>query len=78
MIETILIADGWKKAGSCHCNMTLNLKYTKGAFMVYHMPKRRLFYAKLDGKKLFNPRNEMLIYIFINEEVQNTLSKAPV
>lgn len=53
MTETDLIKKGWKYAGQCNCNATLNRRFTKDGYYIYLMPKRKQFYIKRDNNKVY-------------------------
>lgn len=78
MIETTLLEQGWKKAGSCHCNMTLNLKYSKGYWLIYHMPKRRQFIVKFDGKRVTPVKPDILLLNYVIENTKDPFSQAVI
>jgi hypothetical protein len=38
--------EGFNYIGSCNCTGTKNLKYQKGNYIIYHLPKRKTFHLK--------------------------------
>lgn len=78
MTESQWIEMGFAKAGSCHCNQTLNLKYSKGRWLFYYMPKRRQFYVKFDGHTIKKQTDLKFLKQYIDEETQDPFSKKAV
>jgi hypothetical protein len=75
MIETMLSEMGWQPAGKCNCNMTLNLKFSKGYWLLYYMPKRRQFFMKFDGNRVTSPMPTGFLLKYINENTQDPFAK---
>ena len=50
--------------GRCNCTGTLNVKYEHKGFIIYHLPKRKLFHLKKDNH-----------YLVKNEPINNLCEK---
>jgi len=38
--------------GKCNCNGTTNYKYQKDGYIVYHLPKKRMYHLKFQNNYL--------------------------
>lgn len=61
MTNPSYIPEDWKYVGKCHCNATLTIKYGKGDYLIYVMPKRHQFYIKHFNQKIhpITPLNQI-------------------